>query len=407
MSKLSSVTRAAVVAALFTGVCARAEATTVTVDCSGATPGAFTSINAALLSLPATGSNTVLVSGTCVEHVQVTARTDLLIQGNPGATLQAPPPTAATTPALVVRLSTLVRIENLTITGGFLRFDDTEGSFRGAIENSPANGLIVGGASSVLIFPSTFRANALSGLLIEPAGSATVQGGLVVEDNEGIGITASGVLRLQTGAGDNVVRRNGAGIDLRNGAKLVATGRTSVLDNYTFGIQVGLGTTASFGAATLPSGPRGMIISGNASYGMTIAGSAAVGMVGPHLIAQNGTPSEESGGVRVGSTSRIQFDGDVEIADNIGPGLLAEWNAAAFFSGTTVRGNTAEGIRITRGSVAGVMEGTVFIGNGAGPLTCDTTALVSGTAPALAGVHPNACARVERENGKPRPGIVK
>jgi hypothetical protein len=54
-----------------------------TVDCSGATPGAFTSITAALASLPAAGPNSISVTGACHENVVMVGRTDLTIFGNP------------------------------------------------------------------------------------------------------------------------------------------------------------------------------------------------------------------------------------------------------------------------------------------------------------------------------------
>ena len=58
-----------------------------TVDCSGATPGAFTTITAALASLPAAGPNSIAVTGTCHENVVMFGRTDLTIFGNPTATV--------------------------------------------------------------------------------------------------------------------------------------------------------------------------------------------------------------------------------------------------------------------------------------------------------------------------------
>src|SRR5262245_35724143 len=55
---------------------APAEAATVTVDCTGATPGAFTSINAAINSLTAppdvTDWHYVLLRSNCTENVVIT-----------------------------------------------------------------------------------------------------------------------------------------------------------------------------------------------------------------------------------------------------------------------------------------------------------------------------------------------
>src|SRR5262249_31035681 len=84
------------------------------VDCSGATPGAFTSINAALASLPAAGPNSISVVGTCHENVVFIGRTDLTIFGNPSATVV---PGNANGHLLVVTASQRVGIQNMTFDG--------------------------------------------------------------------------------------------------------------------------------------------------------------------------------------------------------------------------------------------------------------------------------------------------
>ena len=59
-----------------------------TVDCSGATPGAFTSLVSAIQASP--DHTTFLVSGTCTESVNIQHRNDLVFVANPTATIQAP-----------------------------------------------------------------------------------------------------------------------------------------------------------------------------------------------------------------------------------------------------------------------------------------------------------------------------
>src|SRR5215472_12748233 len=85
------------------------------VDCSGATPGAFTTITAALASLPAAGPNSISVVGTCHENVAVVGRTDLTIFGNPTATVV---PGNVNRRLLVIVASQRVGIQNLTFDGG-------------------------------------------------------------------------------------------------------------------------------------------------------------------------------------------------------------------------------------------------------------------------------------------------
>src|SRR5215472_3360965 len=86
-----------------------------TVDCSGATPGAFTTITSALASLPAAGLNSISVTGTCHENVVMFGRTDLIIVGNPTATVV---PGNANGHLLAIAASQRVGIQNITFDGG-------------------------------------------------------------------------------------------------------------------------------------------------------------------------------------------------------------------------------------------------------------------------------------------------
>src|SRR6476659_4287016 len=86
-----------------------------TVDCSGATPGAFTTIHDALASLPAAGPNSISVTGTCHENVVMFGRTDLSIFGNPSATVL---PGNANGHLLAIAASPRVGIQNITFDGG-------------------------------------------------------------------------------------------------------------------------------------------------------------------------------------------------------------------------------------------------------------------------------------------------
>src|ERR1051326_4343539 len=90
-------------------------ANSAVVDCSGATPGAFTSIHDALASLPAAGPNSISVVGTCHENVVFFGRTDLNISGNPTATVV---PGNANGHLLAISDSQRIGIQNITFDGG-------------------------------------------------------------------------------------------------------------------------------------------------------------------------------------------------------------------------------------------------------------------------------------------------
>src|SRR5215467_15893009 len=85
------------------------------VDCTGATPGAFTTITAALASLPAAGPNSISVVGTCHENVVFFGRTDLTIFGNPTATVM---PGNANGHLLAINNSQRINIQGITFNGG-------------------------------------------------------------------------------------------------------------------------------------------------------------------------------------------------------------------------------------------------------------------------------------------------
>src|SRR5262245_47718158 len=60
-------------------------ANSATVDCSGATPGAFSTIQAALNSFPKTGPNDInVLPSTCSEHLLIFGFNDLQIFATPG-----------------------------------------------------------------------------------------------------------------------------------------------------------------------------------------------------------------------------------------------------------------------------------------------------------------------------------
>src|SRR5262252_9022299 len=73
-----------------------AMAANVAVDCSGQTPGAFSSLQAALDSLDVTGPHFISVTGTCTENVNIFNRQRISIFAASGqtATINAANPAA-------------------------------------------------------------------------------------------------------------------------------------------------------------------------------------------------------------------------------------------------------------------------------------------------------------------------
>ncbi|MGZ4867795.1 MAG: hypothetical protein ACXV7C_11260, partial [Candidatus Angelobacter sp.] len=153
-----------------------------TVDCSGATPGAFTTITAALASLPAAGPNSISVTGTCHENVVMFGRTDLIIFGNPTATVVPGNPNGH---LLAIAASQRVGIQNITFDGGrgAIVNDNSRVDFTSiTIQNSLGIGL-TSIDSLVHIADSTIKASTRSGI--------SVGGGTFYVDSDVIGTTVT------------------------------------------------------------------------------------------------------------------------------------------------------------------------------------------------------------------------
>lgn len=157
-------------------------ATDAVVDCSGATPGAFTTITAALATLPAAGPNSISVTGTCHENVVFFGRTDLTIFGNPTATVT--PGNAGH--LMVIDGSQRIEIQNLTFDGGLgvIVEDNSRADFTSiTVQNSTGIGL-TSIDSIVHIADSTIKNSTRSGI--------SVGGGTFYVDSDITGTTVTG-----------------------------------------------------------------------------------------------------------------------------------------------------------------------------------------------------------------------
>src|SRR5215472_11364253 len=153
------------------------------VDCSGATPGAFTSITAALASLPAAGPNSISVVGTCHENVVFFGRSDLTIFGNPTATVV---PGNANGHLLAINSSQRISIQGITFDGGrgIIVDENSKVDFNTiTVQNSAGIGL-TSIDSHVHIANSTIQNSTRSGI--------SVGGGTFYVDSDVTGTTVTG-----------------------------------------------------------------------------------------------------------------------------------------------------------------------------------------------------------------------
>ena len=167
-----------------------------------------------------------------------------------------------------------------------------------------------------------------------------------------------------------------------------------------------------FGANVIAGVPRVTTIEGH-TLGLNIAGAGSVNFGGPHRIRNNGVVSDDPdpdprfrGGIRIGTVSRVQFEGGTEITGNTGYGVLLDFNGALSLTNAVVSNNTEGGVRVARSSVGGFGLGNTFGGNGGPHISCDDTSLIHGAG--LTGFGKGIeCKNIEHEKGPSRPSFPK
>jgi hypothetical protein len=272
-----------------------------TVDCTGATPGAFSSINAALQNT--TPGSFILVTGPCNEHVSVYAQTNLNLGAYYGQT-------AAINGSITISNSSNIFLYGLNVTnpsGDGVQVWSSSVTLDSCASNGSAGvGLDAGTMSDVMV-------NATGSF------SHNAHGGIVAGGNA--------LVSLNAWAGPIDVSNNGGPGIYASQANIATLGRTNVTNNV-------------FGAGS------------NSGYGLDLRGGAHVqfgALYGPNLISGN-----QSGGAWLQETAEISFwsIGQPNLIENNGPvgvsaGLGSQVTLAAI-------GTANVGVQVTDHSSAGV-----------------------------------------------------
>lgn len=366
-------------------------AANVTVDCSGGTPGAFTSLQAAIDSLDVTGPHqiTVVGSGTCNENVRIVDRQRLTIIAPNGQFITSP--VGAAGDVMTISGSTGI---TLTLLG-----------FRGG-----SRGVVINRNSEVSIHGTTIETNAAAGIRVDRNSTVVVDG--LIQNNGGAGINVNdssitvggGTRFLNNGAAGvalrrsrgqffgNVIQGNLNGVNILNGSSAEFDAPTTIQNNLFIGVNVLDGSSARFFGGVAPDGtPVPNVISGNPFIGLNIAG--AVVMFDANQILNNGSGGQPlHAGVRVDDNSLLATvgSGDIQISNNSGPGIDATTGGNVDLTGTIVANNSGDGIRL-RGNaqVAFFPPNTNIVnGNGGQAIACDSTSVFFGDP---TGVAPIAC----------------
>ena len=363
-----------------------------TVDCSGATPGAFTTITAALASLPLAGPNSINVSGNCTENVNIVGRTQLTIAAAPGtANVTAASPNAR---VLVIVGSQQIFVDGINFSGGrgVLVNNSTDVQLGdGTFENSSLQGINVIN-STFDIFNATVQ-NAVRSGISQSGGALGVDGGVTISHNGRAGISmTTGHLILSGGDGtpgtENVISNNGSvGVGIANSAEADIGGDNRILANGTTGLQVIHTSTAIVSDSTI-SGNQGVGVHlGETSHGefgnMTITGNGATAAGGGGGIESG---SGAAGGMEVVENSDMFIDGAVNVSNNLATGIfVSESSVLSSLGGNTVNNNAGDGFLAEGLALVHFFGADTATGNTKAPLECDTTSLLLGDSAGLGG----------------------
>jgi len=370
-------------------------ANSATVDCTGATAGAFTKIQDAVNSLPKQGPNDISVLSNCTEHVFILNYNDLSIFATPGSfTL-----TSDNAQRRVVNItdSTKIVIDGLSFAGGRgIIVNNSHDVFLGDgnITNSGLQG-IVSLNSVVDIFNMTIQNSVRSGISAQ-GGSFSLDGNVTVTGNGRLGIAMlNGHLTLNGGDGtsanpNNVISNNGsAGIAIEDSAEADIFGGNNINGNGTTGILAIHTSTVIMSGFVAAGAPPAATINNNQGVGVHI-GETSHGDFDTLTISGNGSNltgglesgTGSAGGMEVVENSDMFIDGAVEVSHNHATGIFVdESSVLSSLGGNTITANKGNGFLVTTLAVAHFFAADTVTGNTGEPLECDNTSVVVGKVP--------------------------
>jgi hypothetical protein len=258
--------------------------------------GPHRSLGAALASLNPYGPNTVTVSGTCTEVVDLQQFDHLVIMGDSTAVIASTSTTAYT---LSIRSSHDVVLRNLTLRGqyGALFF---EGCKDCAIYNSTVEGgLVLGSISKAVIFKNVFHANSW---------------------------TAIGVFD------NSVAFINDCSLDTPN--------------NAFAGVYVGKGAVVTLGGATIRGFMEGLFV--NAGY-LDITGDYTWELPGANPDQTVSIENSLGPGISVNSGGTANLSGITRLRNN----GTSWWTASVTADGNSIL-NIADGVEISNSATDGI-----------------------------------------------------
>jgi hypothetical protein len=347
-----------------------ARAQFLVVDCSGANPYAYPTINSAL---PNAGPGAfIAVTGTCNENVFLYGFNNLSLGAFFGQT-------ANLNGNLNINNSQNVYVYGLNVSNPYGDGIDVNSSRSVVLDtctsnNNAGNGLSTGQSSDVSINAmGGFSSNGGDGIfagnnslvsIVSWAGTteisnnrnaalgvysgnfSTIGNTHIANSGSYAAIDMRGAGKAQIGSffGSNVIENNPKGAaSLQENAEISFwslpqfSGPNIIRNNGPFGIEAGFGSQVTLAGAQITghTGPGVDIYAHSQLYGTT-----QLPGLGATQIQNNGTAGDPlSAGIRVDGNSEVLLRG-VTISQNNGPAILALVNSSADFTGATLTGNT-------------------------------------------------------------------
>lgn len=350
-----------------------------TVDCNNGQ-----SLNAALSKLNKQGPNTVTVSGTCTEYVQVIGFENLTLQGLAGATLVEP-----TTGTNQLGFLFIGSSRSVTVDGFSLQASTTGASAiaigHGSTDIRLRHLNITGGSSGITIFEHSQVSIAY--VTAQDPGFATL-----------------GVYDLSDVHLERSLFQNTSGalwhVGLFAGASHITMYGTTI-NNMQVGIDAYAGSiidVLTFTSYYQTSGPTDVVINNSAgtSYnGVTVDGSGSLNVTGTKLLINK--PGQTYGGTSGGvlltdDSSMTASNGYLVITGSNGQGVMALNNSHATVIGATVTGGSHGGLVAANLSSIDVSAGTnlTLVGGNSVDLFCDPNSTITGSVN-LSGVPTSQC----------------
>lgn len=336
------------------------------IDCSGATPGAFTSIEQAIFSSP---DHTVFtLAGNCTETtIVIQHRNDLSFFAAAPVTIQVS--TASPQVLNIVDSANISFGGPITITGsqGVNVFRSTSVLLSGVtIQNSSQFG-ITSNNSELLVNNGAITANARTGVVI--SGGTVELDGVTISNNGRLGISAetTHLIMSDSNTAPPVVSNNGiAGVQLFNSSQ---GDFTDLQINNNAGNQFGL-LVQTNSAAVISGGS----INGNNGIGVVCQLTSHCVFGGTQV---NGNTN---GGIVVSGHGGLNLDGAVQISGNQGVGLSID-QSSMFVSngGNTIANNTGDALVVNALSTLDLFApDTITATAGNLALNCNNGSMVTG-----------------------------